>query len=291
MTDLPAPPPPRDPDDVASDVVDGLLPPNEAELVQRDPAIAERVRRILQVRAALREVPPAEPQAANQAIDAALDAFDGPPTGQHSAPPPPPLRSVPSPGSIPPARPLGRDRRGPGGWLVAAAVLVVALVTIGLLAQSGGDSNDETASDDAGAGDRTSQSAETESGGEVAEAPDPDSPAAADEELGDQGRGAAVTHLGEVTDADELATRVATSLTGGPSLPSEAPADSGAADVGSCPGLTVAGDASRGALIFVADANLDGAPVRVHLYQFGDEQQLVATDQSCTDVVDEPFDV
>jgi hypothetical protein len=301
MTDLPAPPPPRDPDDVASDVVDGLLPPHEAEMAQRDPAVAERVQRIMQVRAALRDIPPAQPQAANQAIAAALDAADIAAAPGPTAPaPPPPLQSVPSPAPLPAARPARSDR-GPGRWLAAAAVLVVALVTIGLLARGSDESGDQAAVESSA--DRADQSEESESepgasqsgGNADTRAPsDQESPTAAEDDAGaggGDGRTAGITYLGDVPDAEELAGRVDSSLTAGAGVPAEAP-DEGAtaSESEACPSLTVAGDTDRGTATFVADATLDGNPVRVHVYQSGDEQRLVATDQSCTDVVDQPFD-
>jgi hypothetical protein len=63
-------------------------------------------------------------------------------------------------------------------------------------------------------------------------------------------------------------------------------------DAGSsvCAGRTADGEAARGESVYVADAVLDGTPVRVHVYEAGDgRRRLVATDEACVAVVDVPF--
>jgi hypothetical protein len=88
--------PPPDPDDLASDLVDGLLPPDEAARLRADPAIAARGEAIESVRAAVRVPPPSPPGAMDSAIGAALAALDGP-SGAPSGEQRPTLTAVPTP--------------------------------------------------------------------------------------------------------------------------------------------------------------------------------------------------
>jgi hypothetical protein len=317
MTDLPAPPPPRDPDDVASDVVDGLLPPDEAAAAQRDPAVAQRVHRILEARDALRSTPPFDADAAERAIAAAVEVFDptgpsAPATDQDRAtsPLPPPLRSIDSTvaGPVTSSPTSGHGRRPVGPWLAAAAALLVALATVGLLARNGRDDSEDTAArsteaETSSEPDQTGEESTAEGGGAGApaadEAPQGGDDAGSASETDARTQADALVHqLGEVRDADELAARVTSSVDGGrdrPTQPTDAGglAEEGAESPGgaqSCAGLTTGGDPSRGVSVFVADAVLDGNPVRVHVYRSGDHQQLVATDHACTTVVDTPLD-
>jgi hypothetical protein len=273
MTDLPAPPPPRDPDDVASDVVDGLLPPDEAAAAQRDPAVTQRVRRILEARDALRSTPPVDADAAERAIAAAVDALDpmGTPAGtadqdRATSPLSPSLRSIDSTGM-------------------------------------GSETSEDTAASGAQAESSEPDQAGEEStaeGGGAGAAPDAgDGASSATEGQSRTRSDAPVPQLGAVRDADELAARVTPSvddsLDRSPQQPDAgAPAaDESAESLGetaSCDGLTATGDPSRGVSVFVADAVLDGTPVRVHVYRSGGQPQLVATDDACTTVVDVPLD-
>jgi len=290
MTDLP----PRDPDQLASDLVDGLLPPDEAARLRGAPEIAARVARIEQLRGALRAVPPPPPGAADRMVAAAVAAARA--AGVPQAPPgpggPAPRHLLPVPPAFP--RPQPQPSRGSGRpWLAAAAAVIFAgLVTAGLVASSGGhddqDSAGESSADapvasseedragaDAGAGDDSSMDdGSTEAApGELA----PTTPPA---------------QLGSFDDAEALAAGVAgdrmrttaSEEQGGPAT--SASVDSAAA----CPGLEPAGDVARGTASYVADAVFDGEVVKVHLYESGGTTRLVATTLDCVDVVDVPFD-
>jgi hypothetical protein len=80
MTDDPraprAPRSPRSPDELASALLDGDLPPAEAESARRDPAVAARVAELAAARARLRDVPPPPAGTIDTAIAAALAAYD-----------------------------------------------------------------------------------------------------------------------------------------------------------------------------------------------------------------------
>lgn len=287
---------PRDLDQLASDLVDGLLPPTEAARAQRDPEIAARVARIEQLRSTLRSVPPAEPSHMSRAIGAAVAAAQVDTT----APARVALHAVTPSGSAVP-----RPARGtPRPWLAAAAALLVAgVVTAGLVAglSSGGD---DSSNDSAVMADNSPD--EPAAG----EAHDTDDSASAfdenqetDEAGGESPYTAAAVELGAVANSDELVALVAqrvTDVTPSSRAPTagvdtegsmeEGPSNStSSAPDGACPGLTEAGDPGRGTLVYVANATLDGSPVRVHVYEQGDDSRLVATDQLCADIVDVPF--
>jgi hypothetical protein len=322
MNDLPAPPP-RDPDEIASDLVDGLLPPEEAARAQQDPAIQERVARIHQARSALRATSPPDPQASEQAITAALAAFDALPpqiadvpataVEDITEPPLPPPVPFPHPAAPPttpshgwPAPPAApHRRRSVQPWLAAAAAIVVVLLAIGLLTREDTD-EDETASLDTssapaseepqdgdsaeeggGGGDAGSGSADRSS--EPPRSPDQESTSAAPDDATTQT--STIPHLGEITTPTDLAARVRASQAEGQGTVTPTPTDEAteAPSNESCPALTAPGDPQRGTAVYVADATFNGDPVKVHVYDQNGDRRLVATDQSCTDVVDEPF--
>jgi hypothetical protein len=329
--------PPPDPDELASDLVDGRLPADEAARLRSDPAIAARVAAIEAARDALRVTPPSAPGAVDRALAAAFAALDrddalGEPSDERPPPPVTDLRSVGGPGTS--GAPVGprhfpaatgtpsRWRSSGGTWLAAAAVIVLlGLVTIGILSSS---SSNDHASDEVSAGnsemsanDQAGGAAErTDSAGEgttdeegaqsdanvvppgdsapsdsqaATTVPTPDSPSSPSSRSADD--------LGSVTSASELAERVRAAVQGpagavtdddGSDVLSSLPGD-GAGSTG-CAGLTLAGDPARGEAVYVADATFNGRPVRAHLYDLGNgEQRLVATDRSCTDVVDVPY--
>jgi hypothetical protein len=281
MTPPPLPPP--DPDELASAIVDGLLPPHEADEARRDPAVARRVEDILRIRATVRATPPPPPGSADRAVAAALATFGASPeTGDRA---PQHLRVVGRSGDRPqPGRSPGWSTRSRSWLAAAAAILVVGLVAAGLVSQSGTD-EDQTAAGDA-------ESAETEASAEGEEESEgaADQPATADE--GEAIAPVGPPHLGAVADAAELQDRVRDNLDVGEDAASRAPTDAGAdvfGDDQSCLGLSALGDPARGTTTFVATADFQGNPVRVHLYELDGELRLVATDRSCTDVVDTPY--
>jgi hypothetical protein len=102
--------------------------------------------------------------------------------------------------------------------------------------------------------------------------------------------------LGAVGSAAELADRIRSQ--GEPLSPDGddesntsgegAPLDDASPSV--CAGRSADGERARGESVYVADAVLDGTPVRVHVYESSDGSLwLVATDEACVDVVDVPF--
>jgi hypothetical protein len=322
--------PPPDPDELASDLVDGLLDDEVAARLRSDPAIAARVEAIEAARAALRVPPPSAPGAVERALAATFAALDrgaGDPGVAPDERPPPPvthLRTVGAPsGGAPTAGglrapvPAHRARRGSSGmpWLAAAAAIVLlGLVTIGILSSSGSDEDqasdtaasaeiDDDASsgaaetgDDAGAGegDGGDERAEQDAGAGREPAADQANPPATTLSDAPADRG----DLGAVGSAAELADRIRAQDRSLPSSPDdetgstdpEAALDEETAGSSACPGRTTDGDPAHGESRYVADAVLDGVRVRVHVYDSGDGTlRLVATDESCVDVVDAPF--
>jgi hypothetical protein len=309
--------PPPDPDDLASDLVDGLLPPDEAARLRADPAIAARVEAIESVRAALRVPPPSPPGAMDSAIGAALAAFDvpsGAPSGEQrptlTAVPTPPGMGYPS-GPQAPARPAKARPGGTAPWLAAAAVIVLlGLITIGILSQNSGDEDMASSSGDSGEQMTADDGADAAAEG-APEAAVPDSTAATaspgESETGaggagqpsDSGAPETDGRLGSVENTSELARQIASAgRQPGSTSASQSDGDvlGDASSVfedeeGTCPGLSENGDPRRGRAVLVADAIYQGSPVRVHVYENPDgSQQLVATSGSCNDVVDTPYE-
>ena len=315
--------PPPDPDELASDLVDGLIDDDVAARLRSDPAIAARVEAIEAARAALRVPPPSSPGAVDRALAATFAALDrGAAPDERPPPPVTQLRSVGVPGggaTTPTAdglrapTPAHRSRRGSSGmpWLAAAAAIVLlGLVTIGILSSSGSD--DDQANDTAAAsaeidGDASSGGAEAGDGaGGSYETSDEgaggdsaaDQPPAVDQAPATTRSEAAAlgSDLGAVGSAAELADRIRSQgeqIDAFPEYDTETTdrgSPLGEAGASACAGHTAAGEAARGESVYVADAVLDGARVRVHLYESDDGSlRLVATDEACVDVVDVPF--
>lgn len=118
-------------DELASRLLDGELPEDEAAAARRDPAVVARMEELAEVRARLREVPPLPAAAQTGTLAAALDAFDddaGAVTGAQVT-------------AIGAGR--GRRRRMPR-WLGAAAAAIAVVAGVAGLAalagqRSGGD--------------------------------------------------------------------------------------------------------------------------------------------------------
>jgi hypothetical protein len=303
-------------DELASALLDGQLSSEEAIRAQADPEVLARVTAMTQARAELRAVPPPPAGHADAAIAAALAAAvpaQPQPSHLQAVPPtpgplPPVAAGMPpgaSPSPFPPQHPAGSGGGGsPYRWLAAAAaVVVVALVAVGVLSNDANDENAVTGSPDrraevpsadaegssdagaggAGGGDESGGAAEPGRGDSNGDAQETsDVPAAA---------GSGVEDLGTVS-RDELLDEVTASMSAGDGGdPDATSADQTELDNSSCPGLSVLGDPDRGDALYVADAILDGTPVRIHVYDNVDDGtlQLVATDESCSDVVDQPF--
>ncbi|HET6953367.1 MAG TPA: hypothetical protein VFI47_23515, partial [Acidimicrobiales bacterium] len=171
----------RSRDELASALLDGVLPPGEAEAARRDPGVMDRAAALTAARDALRASPlaPADPAARERALTRALAEFDAEgAVGQARHGPRPDVVHLRS-----------RRRGGAGGsaarWLgVAAAVLVLAgIAGIAVSREDDGDQAGTTASADlesapeaaeapatSGAGDRA---ADSQSEGGAAMAPTP----------------------------------------------------------------------------------------------------------------------
>jgi len=286
----------RDLDALASDLVDGLLPPEEAARARQDPEVAARVASIEVMRSALRSVPPPDPAMTDRILAAAIAAASSPVeelpqtrrlTAVPPAPPPPPARPVPS-----------STRR----WLAAAAVLLVAgLVTAGLVSSRSGHDEDvadapsaaenrspDKAGDSAAPPSSSTSVDDQQSPGGVPETTGPSSPTSADVMIDTD------KDLGSVDSAEELSALVAQRYDEGYKREETSDRTGGAIDGNSsdtCPGVTNEGDPSRGTSLFSDDATYDGRPVVVHVYQHNGTHRLVATatDGSCEVVVDVPY--
>ena len=298
---------PRDLDQLASDLTDGLLPPDEAARLRADPQVAARVARIEALRAALRSSPPA-PSAAGAidrmvaaAVDAALPA-----SGSGSGSGPRPLQAVRPPVHHAPPAPR---RRSAAPWLAAAAALLVGLAMAGLLARGSSDSDEDMATS-APTEDRSADSADdaggagdsaTESGAEPVVPGDDQADATAGsdsptDESGEEsttgdGEGAGdapsvlSAELGAFDAVDDLADRVRAERA---AAGSDVPPASSPLEL-SCPGRRPQGDTARGTSTYTAEAEFRGERVTVHVYDTGDGLWLVATDMSCDDVIDVPY--
>jgi hypothetical protein len=293
----------HDLDALASDVLDGLLPAEQAADVLRDPEVAQRVAEMRAAQALVRDVPgvdPARREAGLAAALAAADASEAPATSDELAA----RRSRP--------HPTGRPRRVPG-WLTAAAVLLLVVAFGGLVATVGGrDGGDETSSDaaaptgqestdeDASAGGdgSTADSAETadsgaaraESSREASDAA-PTTTASASGGQFDDGAatsGGSPVDLGEVGSVDEVAANVADLglLAAAPPAAEQLPEartgdDEVLARFAACrpegaedePGRTVA---------VAAVATLDGRPVAAWVVAEADTRTVIVADAGCT---------
>jgi hypothetical protein len=313
--------PPPDPDELASDLVDGVLPAGDAARLRADPEIAARVEAIEALRAAMRVPPPSTAGAVDRAVAAtfaALDADSAPPPTRLRAvdrPAPPPTAHLPAPASTY----SGQAARSAKPWLAAAAAIVlIGLVTVGVLSNRGSDqsssdtaavapkSAQESAGDASSSGGGSGGSVEQQNGeGNASAAPSatstappsaPDTPSASAQPPTSAVSG--VADLGAITDATELADRLrssgSASVTGGKDGSAVLSDSEGSAfgdgSGSGCPGFGLAGDPAHGEVVRVADATFRGGPVRVHVYATSDgSQRLVATDASCIDVVDVPY--
>ena len=304
---------PRDLDQLASDLVDGLVPPDEAARLRSDPEVAARVARIEALRVGLRATPPPPPPAGalDRMVAAALDASSASAGAGGGGGALPHLRAVPPPPSGPhapprhvaPPTPVGRSARP---WLAAAAALVLGgLALAGLLSQgSTSDEDSATAGSSADAADQApSASPDRESTGAPYATDEDQSSSDAAEEGGDDGAGAGEVatdegsptepapppYIGSFDSPTELADSVAAARVDASVSPNAAAADPPG---DSCPGRRADGDPARGTSVYVAEATYEGAPVTVHVYegQGGGEGRLVATDGSCSAVVDVPYD-
>jgi hypothetical protein len=277
---------PRDPDELASALLDGLLTDDEAAAAKRDPAVAARVTELAAVREAVGR-PPAGPGpvARERGLAAALAAFEaGDEAGEQRG-------TGTSAGTT--VSPLGRRRPAGRGWLTAAAIVlaVVGVVGLGVLASNwdtGSDDGDTagSSSDDAGRSDTTLE--EPESGtaeesappsvasGGIVDLGDVDSPEALAERARSAGADGAPTALGQASGGEDAADE------GGGGVPL----------AGQCADAAAAGwlPATGETIVLEARATLDGDRVDVWVLVADGKERVVAVDASCAIVVDEPLD-
>jgi hypothetical protein len=295
---------PRDPDDLASALLDGLLTDDEATVARRDPAVAARLVELAAVREAVGLPPPGpDPAARERGLTAALAAYDaadgadeqdsGDESGGAPVSPLGPARAAARPATsrgATPWRPQGTARRR---WLTAAAVILV-VVGFGVLARNLGTGSDDTETGAQSGGDESS----SEGGAPDAAAEEPDSGSA---ERGAPSAGAGViVDLGGVDSSESLADRARSALAERFASPlAEASEDDDAGDEGASDGLLLpqCGDAANAedlsasseTVVLQARATLDGEPVDVWVLASDGKERVVAVDASCAVVVDQPL--
>ena len=285
---------PRDPDDLASALLDGLLTDDEAAVARRDPAVVARLAELAAVREAVRR-PPAgpDPVARERGLAAALAAFEAGDDAAEQRGAGAPVGSTVAAGTR--WRPRGTAGRR---WLTAAAV-VLAVVGLGVLA-SNWDTGSDNADNAAQGGETTGDSDDAGGGSGSATVEEP--------EGGTAEQGAAPTvapggivDLGEVDSSEALAERARSALaSGSPSPLSEASSGEDAADEGAGDGALrfqcadAAGAARLPAtgetIVLEARATLDGDSVDVWVLAADGKERVVAIDTTCEDVVDRPLD-
>jgi hypothetical protein len=290
---------PRDLDELASALLDGLLTGDEATAAKRDPAVMARLAELAAVREAVQR-PPAgpDPVARERGMAAALAAFDAGHeagelrgTGVSAGTTVSPLGRR-SPAARPAAAHRGTPRppRGTAGrrWLTAAAiVLAVVGLGLGVVAtnrDTGSDSSDTAASgsDDAGRSDHATE--EEPEGGTAEERAAPTVPPGG------------IVDLGDVDSPAALAERVRSArVEGSPSDPGQAFGSGDTADERG--GVPLAGQCADGALpaaretiVLEARATLDGDRVDVWVLAADGKERVVAVDATCAVVVDQPLD-
>ena len=301
--DDPRPASPDDPgtsvDELASALVDGELDPETAAAARARPDVAARAAELAAARDALRaaDVPPPDPAAREQAIAAALAAFDDERGAAAPAPTVGPTASPaadPPPAPVPPVTPLDAPRRAHAArrrrtWQLAAAAAV--LVLAGVLGVAIGTSDDDGGGDDTAASSVEPGDRESTTAGAAEEAPP-----AADDGLDTEAGGSSpdvpdgrleVGDLGTFASADDLVDHVAGRVPGDHQvLPG---ADDGvppepAARVCSTPPAPL-DDPSVPARLH-GHAIVDGTPVDVWVIDDGGRSRLLAVDRDCRLAID-----
>jgi hypothetical protein len=292
---------PRDLDDLASALLDGLLTDDEAASARRDPAVAARLAEL----AAVREMvgrPPAgpDPAARERGLSAALAAYDAADADAE------PVRGAAGPAgrgraaarpatsrADTPWRAHGSARRR---WLTAAAVMLV-VVGLGALA-----SNWDTGGDDADTATQAGVTEESSNEGEASDAAADDGGGATEETAAPGDDLSAIVDLGDVDSSEALADRARSILAQRPAGPPAAASGDEAEE-----GQRAGGDAdflpsacgadaesellpaAPGRVVLQGRATVDGEPVDVWVLDADGEERLVAVDASCAVVVDQPL--
>jgi hypothetical protein len=316
---------PRDLDDLASALLDGLLPADEEARARLDPVVMARVAELAAARDAVAAPTAPDADARERAVSAALAAFDAaeatapdgagavvpavPPVGRGRAGAPRRARrhrdggasvSGEADGAGAAWRPAGSGRTR---WLTAAAV-VLAVIGLGVLARDLGSGGEE----DTAASD--SREAEAEAAGDVGGA---NEAGVTDEAADDTATEAAaelsggIVDLGSVGSPDLLARRAGVALTeqatddgfGGEAPAAGEDEQSEEADgrheaaqpAPACPSSSLPDavlDPTR-TVELRARAILGGRPVDVFVIDGDGTRVLVAVDGSCAVVVERPL--
>jgi hypothetical protein len=297
--------PPRDPDDVASALLDGTLDADQLAAARRDPEVMARVAAFTALRDAIADPAPApNPVARDRAIAAALDAFDDESAGPALAP-----SRVATPTSIERNTGVHRRRYRAAPWLGAAAAVLLVVAGLSWLAATSDDQQDTATSDQATAegADESTEGGAADAG---AGASEPDATVPAPSATSD-------VDLGEVASADALADRVRDELAqrvaedAGTPEDGEGRDDDGTGDTAAggaeaqvrlSPQLEAVGCGSpRDAALLAAvpadapvllqgRASLAGTAVDVWVIDAAGGRRVIAVDQSCAIVADEAID-
>jgi hypothetical protein len=284
---------PRDPDDLASALLDGLLSDDEAAVARRDPAVAARLAELATVREMVGRPPHApDPAVRERTLAAALAAYDSPDeAGQPGGTAVGPRRGArAAPGAAPGRRGIAWRRLGSAHrrWLTAAAVVLV-VVGVGMLASNwdtgDGDDSATAARESSSEGDESGSAANAGGGTST-------SPPAGD------GMQLAIVDLGDVDSPEALAERAQVVLAGRSSDAAAAPGDEAESEEGQSAAdarpAACADDAQAERLaaggepvVLRGRATLAGQPVDVWVVGAGGDQRVVAVDASCAVVVDQ----
>ncbi len=299
---------PRDPDDLASALLDGLLTGDEAAAARRDPAVAARLAELAAVRDAVRR-PPAgpDPVVRERGLTAALTAYDaGDEAGERGQGDEPARAAISSLGRARAAARPGTSRAGTSGrtrgsarrrWLTAAAVMLV-VVGLGVLARNWDTGSDNT---DTAAQEVATDESSEDAGGSDSAAEEPDS-GSAEEGAAPSGAPGVIVDLGDADSPDGLVDRARSILAerfAGPlaeGSAGEVEADPGADEVADVLSAACSDDAdaerlpaSSGTVVLQGRATLDGEPVDVWVLTSDGNERVVAIDATCAVVVDQPL--
>ena len=265
-------------DELASALLDGELGDADAAAARARPDVVARAAAMEDARRALRDLPVPPHAGRDRAVAAALAAFDDEVAG--------------GTGWSPPA-PLGPPPRRAQRWLAAAAAAAVLAGLAGLAVATAGDGDDHDmagSAEEATAGDDSADASGEGGGGpdeEVAE----EAPRA-DTEASDQLAVAEAGHLGTFASADALVDHVTALLAqdgGATSVPPADP-DTGADTTfrQACADDPPAPLAGALATVLSGRAVLDQQPVEVWVVDTAEGRRVVAVDDTCATVVDQP---
>jgi hypothetical protein len=298
-------PEPSDVDELASALIDGALPPDQAAAARARPEVLARATAMDAARSAIRSVAPLAHEARERAIAAALSSFD-------VAGAPPEGAGTPAGGAVPTTLAARRPSRAGHGarrpratrWLGAAAVAALLAGVAGLIAVSDRE-DDDTAGQSVGSSPEESAEPTTADGaGEgTAESPDVDTGAGGDAEAqtddgamsGPARERAAVEagDLGAFASDDDLVRGVAASLPSGGSAvePGAAPSGPPQADRGGCAAAVLPPplDHPDTMVRLHGHATVGGSPVEVWVVTTSAGARVVALDAACAVVIDRPL--